>query len=84
MSRVITRTPVPIAKLLKDAAYIFVGSLIYAIGVDCFEVPNGLAAGGLTGLATIFYAIAKDYGIHFPVGIPVSYTHLTLPTTTYV
>ena len=69
MSRVVTRTPVPIAKLLKDAAYIFVGSLIYAIGVDCFEVPNGLAAGGLTGLATIFYAIAKDYGIHFPVGI---------------
>ena len=46
-------------RLLKEAAYILVGSLVYAIGIDCFEAPNGLAAGGLTGLATITSAIAQ-------------------------
>lgn len=59
----------PIGNTLRDAALIVAGSLIYAIGIDCFEVPNGLAAGGLTGLATIVYAIAQRAGVLLPVGI---------------
>ncbi|MCI1665691.1 MAG: YitT family protein [Atopobiaceae bacterium] len=55
--------------ILGDATLICVGSLIYALGVDCFEVPNGLAAGGVTGLATVFYALAGQQGIYLPVGM---------------
>jgi uncharacterized membrane-anchored protein YitT (DUF2179 family) len=56
-------------RLLKEAAFVLVGSLIYAIGIDCFEAPNGLAAGGLTGLATITSAIAANAGFVLPIGI---------------
>ena len=59
----------PIGSTLRDAALIVGGSLIYAVGIDCFEVPNGLAAGGLTGIATIIYAVAKQAGLLLPVGI---------------
>ena len=59
----------PIGSTLRDGALIVAGSLIYAVGIDCFEVPNGLAAGGLTGIATIIYAVAKQAGLLLPVGI---------------
>ncbi len=54
---------------LRDLALIICGSAVFAVGVDCFEVPNGLAAGGVTGLATVFYALARTAGIVLPVGI---------------
>lgn len=54
---------------LRDLALIVVGSAIFAVGVDCFEVPNGLAAGGVTGLATVFYALAGAVGVYLPVGM---------------
>ena len=52
-----------------DAALIFFGSLLFAFGLDCFEIPNGLAAGGITGLATVFHALALQVGVNLPVGI---------------
>lgn len=54
---------------LRDLALIVAGSAIFAVGVDCFEVPNGLAAGGITGLATVFYALAEAVGVYLPVGV---------------
>lgn len=39
--------------LTVDLVLIVLGSFIFAVGLDCFEVPNGLAAGGAAGLATI-------------------------------
>ncbi len=54
---------------LRDLVLILAGSAIFAVGVDCFEVPNGLAAGGVTGLATVFYALARAVGIALPVGV---------------
>lgn len=54
---------------LHDAALIIGGSLVFAVGVDMFEIPNGLAAGGVTGLATVFYAIADGLGFFLPVGL---------------
>lgn len=60
-----------IIRLIRDAILITVGSAIFAVGLDCFEIPNGLAAGGVTGLATVFWAIAKDHGILLPVGMQV-------------
>lgn len=54
---------------LRDLTLIIVGSAIFAVGVDCFEIPNGLAAGGITGLATVLYALAGAAGIYLPVGL---------------
>lgn len=62
-------SPARLRALAKDAGLIVVGSLIFAIGVDCFEVPYGLAAGGVTGLATVFYAMADSMGFYLPVGL---------------
>lgn len=53
----------------RDLALIIVGSAIFAVGVDSFEIPNGLAAGGITGLATVFHALAQTIGVNLPVGI---------------
>lgn len=61
--------PFNLRRLLKETFFIVVGSVVFAIGIDCFEVPNGLAAGGLTGLATVFSAIASAAGVNLPVGI---------------
>lgn len=53
----------------RDALLIVVGSFLFAVGVDCFEIPYGLAAGGVTGLATVFSAIADAAGFYLPVGM---------------
>ena len=55
--------------VLHDALLIVVGSIIFAIGVDIFEVPYGLAAGGVTGLAMVFSAVAETFGVTLPVGL---------------
>ena len=55
--------------VLHDALLIIVGSIIFAIGVDIFEVPYGLAAGGVTGLAMVFSAVAETFGVALPVGL---------------
>ena len=55
---------------LRDAVTIFVGSIIFAVGLDCFEIPNGLAAGGASGLATIAAELCRRNGLPvFPVGV---------------
>ena len=40
---------------VRDTILIIVGCLLFAIGADCFEIPYGLAAGGVTGLATVIH-----------------------------
>ncbi len=58
--------------MLKDAALIVLGSVIFAIGLDCFEIPNGLAAGGVSGLATVFAEVARRNGWPCPtIGVQV-------------
>ena len=56
---------------LGDIVTTIVGSIIFALGLDCFEIPNGIAAGGISGLATIFAQIARGYGINLPIGMQV-------------
>lgn len=56
-------------KAVRDVLLILAGSLIYAIGVDSFEIPYGLAAGGVTGLATVFQELAARGGVQLPVGM---------------
>ena len=60
---------VPWRVVARDALLIVLGSFVFAVGVDSFEVPNGLAAGGVTGLATVFYAMADAAGFYLPVGL---------------
>ena len=50
---------------------IIVGSIIFAVGLDCFEIPHGIAAGGASGLATIFAEVGRGYGVELPVGLQV-------------
>ncbi|CCO07592.1 YitT family protein [Desulforamulus hydrothermalis] len=49
---------------LKDYAGVTVGVILTAVGLDAFLVPAKIAAGGLSGVATIFYHIAQ-----WPVGL---------------
>lgn len=44
------RTP---AQLVKNYLLILVGAAVYALAFDAFFVPNGIAFGGITGLAQI-------------------------------
>jgi len=45
--------------------WLFIGSLMVALAVNTFMVPNKLAPGGLSGLATIIYYISNQ---KIPVG----------------
>ena len=49
---------------LKEIIQTIVGSLIMAIGVSQFLLPNQLSTGGFSGIATITY-----YLINTPVGL---------------
>ena len=62
-------SPIPWRVAARDALLIVAGSIVFAIGVDVFEVPYGLAAGGVTGLAMVFAALAEAVGVTLPVGL---------------
>lgn len=51
-------------KWMIDYLFILAGTAIYALGVHMFTVPNQIAPGGVTGLATAFNALT---GI--PIGL---------------
>ncbi len=55
-------------QIIKDAALIISGSFIYALGADCFQIPFDIAAGGVTGLATVNHAVLESFNISFPIG----------------
>ena len=42
-----------VKNLLMDAIFFVAGSFLFAISIDTFTAPNQIAAGGLTGVATI-------------------------------
>ena len=52
-----------------DLPKIMLGCALAAIATDLFLIPNGLAAGGVTGLATIIQAVGASHGVSLPVGI---------------
>ena len=56
----------------RDVLLIVLGSIVFAVGLDCFEIPNGIAAGGASGLATILAEVARRYDLPCPpVGMQV-------------
>lgn len=51
-------------KILREIAGVSVGVILIALGLDLFLIPNRIAAGGVSGLATILH-----YLINIPVGV---------------
>ncbi len=71
--RLMLRRPV------RDYAWMTVGALITAFALDAFLIPNRLAAGGLSGLATvIFYTTRDQFGFTIPVGVQMLVMNLVL------
>jgi uncharacterized membrane-anchored protein YitT (DUF2179 family) len=55
---------------VRDYLWMTVGIVITAWGLNAFLIPNRLAAGGVSGLATVFYYFFRDnYDIIVPVGM---------------
>lgn len=57
------------SQFMSDLPVIMLGCAIAAFATDVFMIPNGLAAGGLTGLATIIAELGRRAGISLPVGM---------------
>jgi uncharacterized membrane-anchored protein YitT (DUF2179 family) len=60
---------------LSKYVYITLGALIGALGMNIFLVPNRIAPGGISGLATIVYYLA---GKAVPIGILILIFNLPL------
>lgn len=60
-------------KILGEYLGLTLGSLLAALGLVLFLVPNKIAAGGVSGLATIFY-----YLFHLPVGLGIFLLNIPL------
>jgi uncharacterized membrane-anchored protein YitT (DUF2179 family) len=56
-----------------DFMGILIGSVILAVGLNMFMVPNMLAPGGISGLAVVIY-----YLIKFPVGVTIIVLNIPL------
>ena len=60
-------------ELLRNNGMWVVGCVLYAIGVNCFSVPNSIAQSGVTGLAVIFnHLFDLPVGtVNFALNIPL-------------
>jgi len=54
---------------VRDAIYLVSGLAITAWSLNAFLVPNKLAAGGASGLATVLYHVGQEAGITVPIGM---------------
>lgn len=55
---------------VRDYALMTLGICVAAWAIDAFLIPNKIAAGGVSGLATIIYYVLKDsFGFKLTVGI---------------
>jgi len=61
--------------LVKDYLLIFIGSLITALGINIFVVPNKIAPGGVSGIATVIYYISNQA---LPVGMIMLFLNVPL------
>ena len=58
------------SRRIRDFMLITIGLVLTAWALDSFLIPNRIAAGGVSGLATVIYYWAKDsFGVTLPVGI---------------
>lgn len=56
-----------------DLLFIVLGSAVYAVGVNAFTAPNNIAAGGVTGVATMLhYLFSTPIGfVAFLINVPI-------------
>lgn len=58
------------SRRVRDYVLMTVGIGITAWGLNAFLIPNRLAAGGVSGLATVFYYLFSDqFGVNVPIGL---------------
>ncbi len=53
-----------IPKIIREITGVSIGVILIALGLDLFLIPNRIAAGGVSGIATILY-----YLVNVPVGV---------------
>lgn len=64
---------------VRDAFWMTLGILIAAWGLDAFLIPNKIAAGGVSGLATVLFYTLKDLGLPVvPVGVQMAIMNIVL------
>lgn len=63
---------------VRDYTLMTIGVLLVAWGLDAFLIPNKIAAGGVSGLATVFYHLALEQGVALPVGIQMLVMNIAL------
>ncbi|MDE6732505.1 MAG: YitT family protein, partial [Oscillospiraceae bacterium] len=56
-----------------DAVIILAAAAVYSLGVHCFISPNGIAPGGVTGIAVVIAAVSpvKVGTLIFALNIPL-------------
>lgn len=54
---------------VRDYTWMSIGIALTAWGLDAFLIPNKVAAGGVSGLATVLYHVALERGVTLPVGV---------------
>jgi uncharacterized membrane-anchored protein YitT (DUF2179 family) len=57
---------------------ITVGLLLTALSLNAFLIPNRLAAGGVSGLATVLFYTAQDLGVTLPIGLQMLVMNIAL------
>jgi len=64
---------------VRDYFWMTLGLLITAYALDAFLIPNRIAAGGVSGLATVIFYAMKDAGLPaIPVGVTMLVFNLVL------
>lgn len=66
---------------VRDYLMMTVGIVITAWGMDAFLIPNKLAAGGVSGLATVFYYVIRDHThgrVLLPIGVQMLVMNIVL------
>ncbi|MDY0088620.1 MAG: YitT family protein [Coriobacteriia bacterium] len=57
------------ARPVRTYLLITVGLVLTAWSLNAFLIPNRIAAGGVSGLATVLFFTAQDLGITLPIGV---------------
>lgn len=63
---------------VRDYGFMLVGIALTGWGLNAFLIPNKIAAGGVSGLATIIYHVAREAGVNLPVGIQMLVMNVAL------
>lgn len=80
VSRLKHITPAKVLRARPVRTYLLmtVGVVLTAWALNAFLIPNRIAAGGVSGLATVFFYSAQDLGISLPIGVQMLAMNIVL------